>query len=68
MQPHKIISRADWVIIGRFGKPHGIKGLITIHSFAEPDDNLFQYENLEFFFQNRWQTLQLADTSFTSKS
>lgn len=33
----------DWIIIGRFGRPHGIKGFVIVHSFTEPLDNIMQY-------------------------
>lgn len=37
------MTSADWVVIGRFGRPHGLKGFITVHSFTEERDAILQY-------------------------
>lgn len=36
-------TEPDWVVIGRFGRPHGVKGLVTVYSFTEPKNNIIQY-------------------------
>ena len=33
----------NWVIVGKIGRPHGIKGFVKIHSFTEPATNIIQY-------------------------
>ncbi|MCH9755657.1 MAG: ribosome maturation factor RimM [Gammaproteobacteria bacterium] len=33
----------EWVVVGKFGRPQGIKGLVRITSFTEPRDNILQY-------------------------
>lgn len=51
---------ADWVVIGRFGRAHGIKGLITVHSFTEPRDNILNYTHWHGLFNKQWQLLNLT--------
>lgn len=38
-------KQAAWVVIGRFGRTHGIKGRILVHSFTEPKSNIMKYRN-----------------------
>lgn len=33
----------DLVIIGKIGKPLGLRGFVKIQSFTEPESNIFQY-------------------------
>lgn len=59
---------ADWVVVGRFGRPHGIKGLITIHSFTEPHDNILRYTDWHAFIANQWKPLKILHIEVTNKS
>ena len=34
---------SDYVLVGRFGKVHGVRGWISVHSFTDPQENLFRY-------------------------
>ena len=34
------------IVVGKFGKTHGLDGKIFIHSYTDPVDNLFNYEFL----------------------
>lgn len=38
------MSDEKWVVIGRFGAPHGVKGWIKVHAFTEPAENLLDYQ------------------------
>ncbi len=51
---------SDWVVIGRFGRSHGIKGLITVISFTEPRDNILQYKYWHAHLNHQWQPLKLS--------
>lgn len=51
----------DWVIVGRFGRPHGIKGFITVISFTDPRDNIMQYNDWHVRLNDKWQTLDLLN-------
>ena len=42
-----------WLVIGQFGKPHGIKGEITVISFTEHKEDIFKYVN--WHVQNKTQ-------------
>lgn len=35
----------EWVVVGRFGRTHGIKGKIVVHSFTEPKSNIIKYRD-----------------------
>lgn len=49
----------DWVVVGRFGRTHGIKGFITIQSFTEPKENILRYPGWHVFLHKQWQPLKL---------
>jgi len=34
------------IVIGKFAKPYGVKGRISVYSFTEPKENLFNYSPL----------------------
>lgn len=44
----------DWVVIGRFGRVHGIKGFIQVHSFTDPLDNVFEYQPWYISLKKTW--------------
>ncbi len=46
----------DWVVLGRLGRPHGVKGLITVYSFTEPRENLTNYA-WHVRLKNQWTRL-----------
>ena len=39
----KKLQTDHWILIGKIGRPHGIKGFVKIHSFTEPAINIIQY-------------------------
>ena len=39
----KKLQTDHWVLIGKIGRPHGVKGFVKIHSFTEPAINIIQY-------------------------
>lgn len=52
-------NQEHWVIIGRFGRPHGIKGFVTVHSFTEPRDNILRYTDWHAYVNKQWQPIKL---------
>ena len=61
-------NETDWVVVGRFGRPHGIKGLITIVSFTEPRENILQYTDWHIVgSSNQWQPITLLHTEVNNK-
>lgn len=61
-------SNNDWVIIGRFGRPHGIKGFVTITSFTEPRDNLIHYTDWHAYVRFQWLPLKVSQLEVRNKS
>lgn len=49
----------DWVVVGRFGKVHGIKGQILLNSFTDPIQNIFDYEPLFISLKKVWHPIRL---------
>ena len=61
-------NASDWVIIGRFGRPHGIKGFVSIVSFTEPREDIINYANWHFFDNdNQWQAITSLKTEINNK-
>jgi 16S rRNA processing protein RimM len=60
-------NTADWLVVGRFGRPHGIKGFITIQSFTEPRDNILQYKKWHALINNQWLPLKIKHFEFNNK-
>jgi 16S rRNA processing protein RimM len=54
-----VSNQANWVVVGRFGRPHGIKGFVTVHSFTEPRDNILHYTDWHVNLNNTWQPVKL---------
>ena len=54
--------------MGRFGRPHGVKGLITVISFTEPRDNLLCYKQWYGFIEKHWKPLSLLHVEATHKN
>ena len=59
---------SPWVIVGRFGRPHGIKGFATVISFTEPRDNIVHYANWYGYIDYEWQLIKRLATEITHKS
>lgn len=57
----------EWVVVGRFGRPHGIKGLITVVSFTEPRDNILRYPVWYAYINYQWQPLKLLRLEMNNK-
>lgn len=58
----------DWVIVGRFGRPHGIKGFVTVHSFTEPNDNILSYSDWHVSLNGQWQVIKLLSVQIHNKA
>lgn len=52
-------TESDWVVVGRFGRVHGIKGLILMHSFTDPIENILNYEPLFIKIKKEWRPVRL---------
>jgi 16S rRNA processing protein RimM len=63
-----VSNQANWVVIGRFGRPHGIKGFVTVHSFTEPRDNILRYTDWHVFLNNIWQSVKVLNIEVHNKA
>ena len=61
-------NQENWIVIARFGRPHGVKGFVTVHSFTEPRDNVLKYANWHAFINNKWQPMKLLRAEVQNKS
>ncbi|VEB35107.1 ribosome maturation factor RimM [Legionella cherrii] len=61
-------NQDNWIVIARFGRPHGVKGFVTVHSFTEPRDNVLKYTNWHAFINNKWQPIKLLRAEVQTKS
>lgn len=55
------------IVIGRFGRVHGIRGLITIHSYTEPRDNIISYQPWYAFINKQWHPIEVLDIESQAK-
>ncbi len=60
-------KETDWVVVGRFGRPQGLKGLIRVISFTEPQDNILSYSCWYCKNQGGWQPLKRLAIERTNK-
>lgn len=49
----------NWVVVGQFGKAHGLKGYIKVHSFTHPKDNLLRYNQWHMNVDQDWRKVEL---------
>lgn len=61
-------NQDSWIVVGRFGRPHGIKGFVTVHSFTEPRDNILRYTDWHAFINDTWRPIKLISVEVQSKS
>ncbi len=57
----------DWVIIGRFTSPYGIKGWLKLLSHTEPMENIAEYEPIWVRDGSSWKPLVLDKVQFHGK-
>lgn len=61
-------NQANWVVVGRFGRPHGVKGFITIQSFTEPRDNILRYTDWHVLLNNTWTPIKILSVEVHNKA
>lgn len=57
----------DWVVVGRFTSPYGIKGWLKLLSHTEPMDNIAEYEPVWVAEGKGWKPLALDHVQFHGK-
>lgn len=60
-------NSTDWIVVGRFGRAHGIKGFITVHSFTDPRDNILHYTDWHARIAQQWQPLKILHLEINNK-
>ena len=58
---------SEWVVVGKFGRPNGIKGMITVISSTEPRDKILQYPDWHVKRNGLWQPIERLHDSITDK-
>lgn len=61
-------NQDNWVIVGRFGRPHGVKGFVTVQSFTEPRENILRYAHWHVFVDKQWQPIHILSVEVHNKS
>lgn len=61
-------AAVKWIVVGRFGKPHGIKGFVTVHSFTHPRENILEYADWHAVIKGNYQPIKLSHVESTHKS
>jgi 16S rRNA processing protein RimM len=57
---------SKFVIIGRFGSTHGIRGWLKVHSFTDPADNIVDYLPWLIEQQQNWHPLAIEQLQNSS--
>lgn len=55
------MPHSAFITIGKIGKTHGIHGWLKLHSFTEPQNNIFDYLPWHFKQGQEWQVLNIQD-------
>ena len=58
----KIKEEPSWVVVGRFGRPHGLKGLVSVYSYTEPRDQILDYPEWYALISGQWTRLKILST------
>jgi 16S rRNA processing protein RimM len=45
---------SDWIVIGQFGRVHGIQGMIRLHSFTQEAEKILSYTAWHRFENHAW--------------
>ena len=48
-----------YIVVGRFGKAHGVKGAVTVQSFTQPATNILQYQPWYIKTKSGWEEIAL---------
>ena len=59
------LTANTWVTMGRFCRPHGIKGFIRVLSFTDPRENILNYPRWFIQVNNTWELVKRLDVQVT---
>lgn len=60
-------SDSEKIVVARFGRPHGIKGFVSVHSFTMPRDNIIEYAPWFIYLNKAWKEVKPLQLSFGSR-
>jgi len=53
------------VIVGKFGRPQGVKGHVRVISFTEPRENILDYTDWSMKLRGMWHDIKYKDARIT---
>ncbi len=59
---------SEKIVIGKFGRVHGIQGWIKINSFADPQENILEFSPWYIKKNNSWQELDIEQVLLRGKN
>lgn len=62
-----MLTDPNWLIVGRFGRVHGLKGFITVQSYTEPRENILGYAQWSAYIDKQWQNLEIVQRELTDQ-
>lgn len=60
-------KQPDWIVIGQFGRVHGIHGAIRLHSFTEAPDEILKYKAWHIYQNEQWVPAERLSEEVTVK-
>lgn len=61
-------NETDWVVLGRFGRPQGLKGLVRVISFTDPESSILKYTPWHMQQNSMWVPVELTNSLTQNKS
>src|SRR3954471_6313428 len=55
------------VVLGRISGTFGVKGWVRIHSYTDPPENIFEYDDWLMSRAGEWSAVELVDGRMTNK-
>lgn len=65
--PTSVSHPVKWVVVGRFGRPQGLKGLVRVISFTDPVDNILGYSPWYVSKKNQWHPVRINTVESNNK-
>ncbi|HCA90000.1 MAG: 16S rRNA processing protein RimM [Legionellaceae bacterium] len=62
------MNKNEYVILGCFGRVHGIKGFITVHSYTHPKETILDYHQWYINLTDCWEPIATSCRQLTSKN
>ncbi len=59
---------SEKIVIGKFGRVHGVQGWIKINSFADPQENILEFSPWYIKKNNSWQELDIEQVLLRGKN